>query len=111
MTRIGRTSLLLALILVLLSPVGGAAQNDETVHQFFLPGSSTVGWRVHSSGSLMMLSIPTGALLTSRTFAQLSTVLYAGAIVYCSNCTKATPCASGGTGAIAKYLNNAWDCN
>lgn len=32
-------------------------------------------------------------------------------VFYCSNCTKATPCASGGSGAIAKFLNSAWDCD
>lgn len=30
---------------------------------------------------------------------------------YCSNCTFANPCASGGTGAIAKRLNGAWRCD
>jgi len=34
-----------------------------------------------------------------------------GSLIYCSDCTKATPCGSGGTGAIAKRLNGAWDCN
>lgn len=34
-----------------------------------------------------------------------------GTVVYCSNCTIANPCASGGTGAIAKRLNATWVCN
>jgi hypothetical protein len=34
-----------------------------------------------------------------------------GHIVYCSNCTIANPCASGGTGALAKRLNGVWVCN
>jgi hypothetical protein len=34
-----------------------------------------------------------------------------GTVYYCSNCTIASPCASGGTGAIAKRLNNGWVCN
>jgi hypothetical protein len=34
-----------------------------------------------------------------------------GTIVYCSDCTKATPCASGGSGALAKRINAAWDCD
>jgi len=34
-----------------------------------------------------------------------------GTLIYCSDCTKATPCASGGTGALAKRVNGAWDCN
>lgn len=34
-----------------------------------------------------------------------------GTVVYCSDCTIANPCASGGTGAIAKRLNAIWVCN
>lgn len=34
-----------------------------------------------------------------------------GTVVYCSDCTIANPCASGGTGAIAKRLNGVWVCN
>lgn len=34
-----------------------------------------------------------------------------GSEAYCSDCTKTTPCAGGGTGAKAKYLNGAKDCN
>lgn len=34
-----------------------------------------------------------------------------GVIVYCSDCTKATPCAGAGNGALAKRLNGAWDCD
>ncbi len=34
-----------------------------------------------------------------------------GTLIYCSDCTVANPCASGGTGALAKRLNGAWVCN
>lgn len=34
-----------------------------------------------------------------------------GCIIYCSDCTIASPCAAGGTGAIAKRLNGVWVCN
>lgn len=34
-----------------------------------------------------------------------------GTMVYCSDCTKATPCAGGGGGAVAFRINGAWDCN
>ena len=34
-----------------------------------------------------------------------------GHIVYCSDCTIASPCAGAGTGAIAKRLGAAWVCN
>lgn len=44
------------------------------------------------------------------TFASLGTAGN-GRVLYCSDCTKTTPCASGGSGALAKRLNGAWDCN
>lgn len=34
-----------------------------------------------------------------------------GSIIYCSDCTIASPCAGGGNGALAKRLNGAWVCN
>jgi hypothetical protein len=34
-----------------------------------------------------------------------------GTLTYCSDCTIANPCASGGSGAFAKRLNGAWVCN
>lgn len=34
-----------------------------------------------------------------------------GAMFYCTDCTQTNPCASGGTGAIAKRINGAWVCN
>lgn len=34
-----------------------------------------------------------------------------GSMIYCSDCTIASPCAGGGTGALAKRLNGAWVCN
>lgn len=34
-----------------------------------------------------------------------------GTIIYCSDCTVASPCAAAGTGALAKRLNGAWICN
>jgi len=34
-----------------------------------------------------------------------------GTVNYCSDCTKATPCAGSGSGAFAKRLNGAWDCD
>lgn len=33
-----------------------------------------------------------------------------GSIVYCVDCTKSTPCASGGSGAFAHRINGSWDC-
>ena len=48
---------------------------------------------------------------TNATHASLSALATNGSILYCSDCTIANPCASGGTGAIAKRLNGVWVCN
>lgn len=34
-----------------------------------------------------------------------------GSVVYCTDCTKATPCAGAGAGALAKRINGLWDCD
>lgn len=46
----------------------------------------------------------------TQTFATLGTPAN-GRLYYCTDCTKTTPCAGSGTGALAKRLNGAWDCN
>lgn len=33
-----------------------------------------------------------------------------GSLLYCSDCTTTSPCASGGTGAFAERLNGVWNC-
>lgn len=47
---------------------------------------------------------------TQQIFANLGAATN-GTMTYCGDCTKATPCAGGGTGALAVRLNGAWDCN
>lgn len=47
---------------------------------------------------------------TGITFATLGAATD-GAMVYCTDCTFANPCAGSGTGAIAKRLNGAWRCD
>jgi hypothetical protein len=47
---------------------------------------------------------------TNLTFADLVT-MNDGSMAYCTDCTKATPCAGGGNGALAKRINGAWDCD
>lgn len=49
---------------------------------------------------------------TGFVFANIGTVLTAnGDMAYCSDCTLANPCASGGSGALAKRLNGVNVCN
>jgi hypothetical protein len=47
---------------------------------------------------------------TSAVFANLGAATN-GSMIYCSDCTIASPCAGGGNGAIAKRLNAIWVCN
>lgn len=48
---------------------------------------------------------------TPALFADLNGAATNGAMIYCSDCTIASPCAGGGAGAIAKRLNGSWICN
>ena len=48
--------------------------------------------------------------LTHALFAELGTPVN-GTYTYCSDCTETNPCADSGTGAFAKRINDAWDCN
>ncbi len=47
---------------------------------------------------------------TNQTFAGLGAATN-GSMIYCADCTIASPCAGAGTGAIAKRLNGVWVCN
>lgn len=48
---------------------------------------------------------------TGLAFANLPGTPSNGMFLYCTNCTIANPCASGGSGAFAKRLNGVWVCN
>jgi hypothetical protein len=73
-------------------------------------GSSGSGATLYVRGNRIDMSGGYVALPTTS-FGTLPTPLANGAIIYCSDCTIASPCAGGGTGAIAKRLNGAWVCN
>ena len=47
---------------------------------------------------------------TTQVFASLGAATN-GSMIYCSDCTIASPCAGAGSGAIAKRLNGVWICN
>jgi hypothetical protein len=96
--------------------------NGGTIH---IVGSNGGGAGAHTGGSLIFTpgtGINGGANGTINmvggfyffpppfTFAFLAAPAN-GALVYCSDCTIANPCAGGGTGAMAKRLNGAWVCN
>jgi len=56
-------------------------------------------------------AVDQGVIISNaRTYSQLGSNSN-GTLIYCSDCTIANPCGSGGTGAIAKRLNSTWVCN
>lgn len=107
---------------------GNAVENFTTtargsaIDLYTVPiGSTTVTHRVRvqDDGEMTVGSTTkTGAKLgvagnmatTCVAFASLGTATN-GFMRCCSDCTKTTPCAGSGTGALAKGLNSAWDCN
>jgi hypothetical protein len=81
---------------------------------FFTQSGSNVltsGGRVNS-GTFPGLATDNAQTLAldAVTFAALGTPAN-GTVMYCSDCTIASPCAGSGTGALAKRLNGAWVCN
>lgn len=62
--------------------------------------SSGIGGGIFSSAA---------ASFRQTTFANLSSPVN-GSVRYCSDCTATSPCASGGTGAVATLINGTWSC-
>jgi hypothetical protein len=84
---------------------------------FIMATSEAIGWAATAnpySGAFDTKLQRAGAgeigFTTPVLFAALGTPAN-GSFCYCSDCTIANPCASGGTGAFAKRLNGVWVCN
>lgn len=73
-------------------------------------GTNTMAERNRAVSGASLVDIRPFENFTGVLFASLSADVN-GTIRYCSDCTIASPCASGGTGAFAKRLNGAWVCN
>ena len=74
------------------APAGGSGTTQNTLATAFT---------IQDDGAVQLKSV---------TFANLPTVAN-GYLIYCSDCTIASPCASGGSGALAKGINGDWVCN
>lgn len=66
--------------------------------------AGTNTWHFNADGTLQSVGVDFAGLGAIAAPAN-------GMIIYCSDCTIASPCAGGGTGALAKRLNGAWVCN
>lgn len=81
-----------------------------TAQRIASQSADIIKWMDESSATLGGVDKDGGLRLRSITFSSLPSSTN-GTLFYCSDCTKTTPCAGSGTGAIAKRLNGAWDCN
>lgn len=88
-------------ILQLLAAGEFVIQNQENLN-IVIGTNGATAWTFGADKSLLSDGV---------TFANLPAAPANGMIIYCSDCTKATPCAAAGTGALAVRLNGAWDCN
>jgi hypothetical protein len=86
----------------------GTGAGGKLIFQTAPAGSSGTSQNSFVTG--MTLQSDGVVVYKSVTFANLPTVVNGG-IIYCSDCTLASPCASGGSGALAKGINSAWVCN
>jgi len=88
--------------------VAGTEQFQFQNNQFRTNGGIKIG----AAGADVTLGVASANVMTlsAVAFASLGTPSN-GAFAYCSDCTIANPCASGGTGALAKRLNSVWVCN
>lgn len=83
------------------SNVDPTVSGSDTMMRREGPGAVSISNASNTNGSLR---------LYTTIFSSLAS-LANGTICFCSDCTIANPCASGGTGAIAKRLNGVWVCN
>lgn len=100
-------------LLALALPSAVIAGPDDTLSSIPMPGSTGVhGARVHTNQTFMNLTIRNFfRFFFGVTFDNLNHLAINGVMVYCVDCTIASPCADRGTGAIAKRLNGVWVCN
>ncbi len=84
-------------------------RSSDTNTGFFF-ASDVVAVTTGGSEAARFVNLPNGIQLAPVLFTNLGTPAD-GRLVYCSDCTKATPCAGSGNGAMAKRLNGAWDCD
>jgi len=91
-----------------LIPSGG---NPQTIMRD-AAGNIVASFKGSNGGATPSLEMASGAgiQLGAKTFLALGTPSN-GTEYYCSDCNKATPCTSGGSGAFAKRINGAWDCD
>jgi len=84
---------------------------NDTEDNFQILGDGSIKMGTASAAPFEVLSSGAKSLrLGSTGFTSLGTPSD-GTIKYCSDCTFANPCASGGSGAMAKRLNGAWRCD
>lgn len=83
-----------------------------------LANTETIAWRNAGNTLNVVLSVGVNDTFVFSGPLENASVVFAslgtpnnGTQVYCSDCTKTTPCADSGTGAMAFRVAGAWECN
>lgn len=83
----------------------GNPTNDQTINQ---PINGFNGW----TGLSTSFTFTNGLILGPVTTSQLSSLTgYTNIVMTVDSVVGSNPCAGGGTGALAIFVNGAWDCN
>jgi hypothetical protein len=78
-----------------------ASQQGYGGYSFKTQAGSSATVAINYNGSVTYGSVDYSALGTPAN----------GTVVYCPTCQQTSTCAGGGTGALAKRINGAWQCN
>lgn len=90
----------------------GTRLNLDATGNFLIVNEEAQNVVIANGGAITWTFQATGELRSEGVvFASLPAAPSNGAMIYCSDCTVANPCAAAGTGAIAKRLNGVWVCN
>jgi hypothetical protein len=84
---------------------------NDTINSKTYSGNNVMPYYSFTRSTPTVPTVLSGpVMLGASTFASLGSPSN-GNFFFCFGCTIANPCASGGTGALAKRLNGAWVCN
>jgi hypothetical protein len=80
-----------------------------TPHPYSMVENLTIDLTTNPFTRKVSVFLPADTRLQSVTFNNLGTFAN-GTVILCSDCRTTDPCSGGGTGALAKAINNIWAC-
>ena len=115
--RVGQT---LEIIAIIGTPPVTVKQGTQAFDRLRIDHNGTLHWGSGTSATDIQLLRwqPNVLALATDDFLKFGELPFAslpalpnGTMVYCSDCTRTTPCAAAGSGAIAKRINGTWVCD